>query len=276
MSDIIGQKFIQDGIVKPISSWSEKIINEPSVIYEVIRIEEGVPLFFDDYFKRLNNSFHLINKSLSLGSNDLKSMINKLLKVNGCDNGPVKLLFGFNNIVHSLACLMQAHVPNIEEYNTGVHTILLHKERINPNAKVWNQQMRDATNLELNKANAYEGILVDEEGCITEGSRSNIFFIKNGIVYTTPDEFVLPGITRKKVLQLCYSNGIEVEMKRIHSTDISIYDAVIITGTSRKVVPIKTIGTVRFSAENETMQKISKAYDDLVESYIRKEKLSLE
>ncbi len=274
MGDIVGQKFIQDGKVKPKSSFSDKIFNKPSVIYEVIRVEEGVPLFFDDYYERLNNSFRLINKSLSLTSDDLKSMINKLLEINGCNTGPVKLMFGFDDSIHNLIYLMQPHVPDIEYYNTGVHTILLHKERINPNAKVWNQQMRDATSLELKKANAFEGILVDEEGYITEGSRSNIFFIKNGIVYTTPDEFVLPGITRKKVLQLCESNEIEVEMKRIHSTDILNYDAVFITGTSRKVLPLKTIDTMKFGVEDRTMQQISKAFENLVETYIRKVKMS--
>lgn len=274
MSDIIGQKFILDGEVKPISSWNEKVLKEPSVIYEVIRVEEGVPLFFDDYFERLTNSFRLINRSFSYSSDDLKSMIKKLLEINGCNNGPVKLLFGIRVNTFSLVYLMQPHVPKMSEYISGLHTILIRKERLNPNAKVWNQQMREATNLELNKANAYEGILVDQDGYITEGSRSNIFFIKNGIVNTTPGDFVLPGITRKKVLQLCKSNKIEVEMKRIHYSEISTYDAVFITGTSRKVLPIKSIDKIRFSVKNKTMLKISKAFENFVEEYILKVKNS--
>ena len=268
MGDIIGKKFLLNTEVKPVSAWNDEIFKLPSVIYEVIRIEEGVPLFFDDYFQRLKNSFLLINKPLSFRKDDLKSMIHKLLIINGCDNGPVKLMFGSIDYKHSFIYLMQPHVPTFAEYNSGVHTILLHKERLNPNAKVWNQRMRDITTIKLKKANAYEAILVDEEGFITEGSRSNIFFIKNGIVYTTPDEFILPGITRKKVLQLCDAKTIEVRMQRIHYSEISTYDAAFITGTSRKVLPVKTIDAINFAVENDTMQKISTEFENLVSEYI--------
>lgn len=268
IGDIIGKNFLLNGDVKPVSAWNDEIFDKPSVIYEVIRIEEGVPLFFSDYFQRLKNSFLLINKPLSFSKEDLKSMILKVLEVNGWDKGHVKFLFGSDDSKHSLIYLMQPHVPTFAEYNTGVHTILLHKERLNPNAKVWNQQMRDNTIKELNKANAYEGVLVDEEGFITEGSRSNIFFIKNGLVYTTPDEFILPGITRKKILHLCDTKGIEVKMKRIHSSEVSTYDAAIITGTSRKVLPIKTIDAISFNVKNDTLQKISAEFENLVSAYI--------
>jgi len=269
MGDIIGEKFLLNGISEPISAWNDEIFDEPSVIYEVIRIEEGVPLFFDDYFKRLKTSFLLISKSLNITKDQLKSMIQELLEINGCDSGPVKLLFsGSVESKQSIIYLMEPHTPNLSEYITGVHTILLHKERRNPGAKVWNQPMRDNTNIELEKNNAYEGILVDEEGFITGGSRSNIFFINEGIIYTTPDEFILSGITRKKVLQLCDTNGIEVKKERIHSTRISTYDAVFITGTSRKVLPVKTIDSIRFSVEDITMQKISIAFENLVTDYL--------
>lgn len=274
MDDVVGGMLVLDGEAIAVSAWDDEIFRESSAIYEVIRIEEGVPLFFDDYFERLQNSFHLINQPLSFSNDDLKSMIYKLLEINGSDNGPVKLMFGINDSVYSLIYLMQPHVPTIAEYDTGVHTILLHKERLNPNAKIWNQQIRDTTNLQLKRANAYEGILLDEKGFVTEGSRSNIFFIKNGIVYTTPDEFILPGITRKKVLQLCNSMGIEVYMKRIHSSDISTYDAAFITGTSRKVLPIKTIDTINFAMENDTMQKIITEFENLVLAYIHEAKNS--
>lgn len=270
MGDNIGKKFLLNGKSKPISAWNDQIFDEPSVIYEVIRVEEGVPLFFNDYFQRLKTSFLLINKSLNISKDQLKSMIQKLLEINGCDSGPVKLLFGGSiESKQSIVYLMEPHTPNLSEYITGVHTILLHKERRNPGAKVWNQPMRDNTNMELKKNNAYEGILVDEEGFITEGSRSNIFFIKEGIVYTTPDEFILSGITRKKVLQLCDTNGIEVKKERIHFTRISAYNAVFITGTSRKVLPVKTIDSIRFSVEDITMQKINILFENLVTDYIR-------
>lgn len=269
MSDFIGHMLILDGESKPVSVWDDTVFEGTSVIYEVIRVEEGVPLFFDDYFDRLKNSFSLIKKPLSYSHNYLKWIINNLLEINGYQSAPVKLLFRYNEPMHFLAHLMDPHLPTATEYDHGVRTILLYKERLNPNAKVWNQQMRNQTIEELAKANAYEGILVNEEGFLTEGSRSNVFFIKDDIVYTTPNDLILPGITRKKVLQLCESNGIEVKMRKIHSSEILFYDAVFLTGTSRKVLPVKTIDAVKFSVDNEVMEKIIVEFENMVAKYIR-------
>jgi len=268
MHDYIGHMFISDGDIKPLSAWNEKIFNGHSIIYEVIRVEEGLPLFIDDYYKRLKNSFHLVNKQLTHSYNYLISTIYKLFEINGYTNGPVKLLFCYNEPVHFVAYLMKPYVPTLEEYNTGIHTMLLHKERLNPNAKVWIQQMRVHTIMELKKANAFEGILVNEEGFITEGSRSNVFFVKEGIVYTTPDNLILPGVTRKKVLQLCESKGIEVKRKKIHTSQISSYEAVFLTGTSLKVLPVKSIDTTYFSVNNDIISRIITEFEKLVTDYI--------
>lgn len=268
MGDLLGKMFICDGEVKPILEWKNQISEGTSIIYEVIRVAEGVPLFFDDYYERLKNSFLLINQPFIYSYDYLKKIIVSLLEINGIIDGPVKLLFQNAEPKHFIAHLMVPHVPAEGEYKIGVHTILLQKERLNPNAKVWNQKNRNQTIIEVNKAKAYEGLLVNEDGFITEGSRSNVFFIKDDVVYTSPDDLILPGITRKKVLLLCKLNGIEVKLKKIKSDEISIYDSVFLTGTSRKVLPVKTIDNINFSVKNDAMSKIITEFEKLVMNYI--------
>lgn len=274
MHDFIGHIFISDGEVKSLSAWNDEIFNGHSVIYEVIRVEEGISLFFDDYYERLKNSFLLVNKKLIYSYNYLVNTIYNLFEINKYTNGPIKLLFRYDEPAHFVAYLMKPYVPTLEEYNTGVHTMLLYKERLNPNAKVWNQQMRNHTIMELKKARAFEGILVNEKGFITEGSRSNVFFIKEGIVYTTPDDLILPGVTRKKVLQLCGSKGIALKWKKIHSSEISSYESAFLTGTSRKVLPVKSIDTTYFSVDNDIMSRIITEFEKLVTDYISQAKKS--
>lgn len=184
----------------------------------------------------------------------------------------MKFLFQYDKPEVFIAHLMDPHVPLDEEYKTGVFTIFLHKERQNPNAKVWNQKMRETTIRDLQVAKAFEGILVDEKRFVTEGSRSNVFFIKDGKVFTTPHNFILPGITREKVLKVCESCGIEVLQKRIHATNVASFDAAFLTGTSRKVLPIKAINDVQFSVNNEIMLKIIWKFENLVADYIDQQK----
>lgn len=272
MSDFLGQKFLLNGEVKSISEWNdEEFINRPT-IYDVVRVEDGVPLFFEDYYQRLINSFLLVEKKFNYSYDELIKVIDKLLEVNDYKSVPVKFLFQYTKPEAFVSFIMKPHLPLETEYATGVHTIFLHKQRINPNAKVWNQKMRNSTILELNNAEAYEGILVDENGYVTEGSRSNVFFIKDGIVYTSPNDCILPGITRKKVLQICELNGIEVIQQMIRADGVNNFDAAFLTGTSRKVLPVKAIGDIQFSVENSTMTKIILEFERLVGNYIRKAK----
>ena len=76
-------------------------------------------------------------------------------------------------------------------YTEGVKTILYYGERENPNAKIVNDNFRAKVTEEIKKSNAFEAILVDRNGLITEGSKSNIFAIKDGKLITAKAEAVL-------------------------------------------------------------------------------------
>ncbi len=65
----------------------------------------------------------------------------------------------------------------------------------------------------LQESKAYEALLVNEEGYITEGSRSNVFLIKDGVIYTPADRDVLLGITRAKVIDLIRDYGFPFQKK---------------------------------------------------------------
>jgi len=271
MSEIVGDKFILNGVEKPVSEWQE--VNESTpVIYDVVRIEEGMPIFLDDYLDRLENSFRLTKFNNKYSRITIVKTIKDLIRINDFNSGPIKLIFGCDLPEFFTAYLMHPHLPKQEEYNTGIRTILLSIERLNPNAKVWNQKLRqDIINL-LSKNQAYEAILVNNEGHITEGSRSNIFFIKGDTVFTTPENKVLQGITRKKVLEVCNKAGIRVEFKNIGVNQIQEYEVAFLTGTSRKIVPIRSIDNCKFSTINKLLQEISEGFEDLVTKYISENK----
>jgi len=167
---------------------------------------------------------------------------------------------------------MEPHLPKEEEYILGVKTVLLNEERVNPNAKIWNEDLREKSILLLEKTDTYETILVNEEGNITEASRSNIFFVKGNTIYTTPGSLVLPGITRKKVLEVCARLEIPIQYKNIRVQDLGIYDSCFLTGTARKIVPIRKIEEIEFDAKNLLVQKISTAFEDIVTEYIQNNK----
>ena len=146
--------------------------------------------------------------------------------------------------------------------------ILYFGERENPNAKIVNDNFRSGVNKEIENNNAYEAILIDRNGFITEGSRSNIFMIKNNVILTSPTKAVLPGVTRKKVLELANQLNLKVEEQEYNYKKINELDGMFISGTSPKILPIYLVNDVKLDEKNSIILKLMKAYDDSINKYL--------
>jgi len=114
--------------------------------------------------------------------------------------------------------------------------------------------------------NADEAILV-RDGLITEGSHTNIFFIKDEKVYTHPaNEHILNGVTRKIVLELCRDLEIPVVEEPIAANAISSMDEAFLTGTTTQIASIAQLGEHRFhvpDAIGKTTLKLQEAFAEL-------------
>ncbi|MFH6603877.1 aminotransferase class IV [Maribacter algicola] len=87
----------------------------------------------------------------------------------------------------------------------------------------------------------YEALLV-RNGIITEASHCNVFFVKDKVVYTHPaNEFILDGITRQIVLEICRALNLEVREEGIPLNRISEMDEAFLTGTSTQIASIRQI-----------------------------------
>jgi branched-chain amino acid aminotransferase len=125
---------------------------------------------------------------------------------------------------------------------------------------VINHALRSSIKQKLIQEEAYEAILVNENNLITEGSKSNIFFLSDDTLFTAPDDIILNGITRKHVLAICREHKIKYELKCVNADDISKYEAVFITGTSPMVLPLCCIGEVKFNTKLPLMEELRKLY----------------
>ncbi|MFB3905503.1 MAG: branched-chain amino acid transaminase [Acidobacteriota bacterium] len=90
-----------------------------------------------------------------------------------------------------------------------------------------------------------EGIALDSEGFVSEGSGENLFLIRNGKLFTSPlASAILPGITRDSVLTLARDAGYEVIEQRIPREMLYLADEVFLTGTAAEVTPVRSIDHV--------------------------------
>ena len=103
------------------------------------------------------------------------------------------------------------------------------------------------------EANGYvEGIALDVNGYLSEGSGENLFVVRNGVIYTTPlTNSVLSGITRDSVLTLARNLGIPVVEQAMPRELLYIADEAFFTGTAAEVTPIRSVDRI-LVADGET------------------------
>ncbi|EHJ01529.1 aminotransferase class IV [Clostridium sp. DL-VIII] len=238
------------------------------IIYEVLRVMDGKPIFLENHLKRMENSFKLINEEFTLTYEKISDRIKLLIKNENKDNGNIKITYGVNEKALNVFFVEHSY-PSKEMYENGVETILYFGERENPNAKIINDNFREKVNKEIRDKQVYEAILVDKNGYITEGSRSNIFMVKDNIILTSPVKAVLPGVTRGEIIGIAKKIQIQVEEVEYKYLDINKLDGMFISGTSPKVLPIRKVNDINLNPNNDIIRKLMKEYDDKIHAYIR-------
>jgi branched-chain amino acid aminotransferase len=244
-------------------------------LYEVIRVISGTPIFLERHMDRLEASARLVGSTVSSIADNIRDSIKELIRANNSPESNIKIL-AYNlesNTPDYMVYFIHSSYPTAEEYRKGVHAVLLREERSNPNAKIVNSGFKERVAEVLASTGAYEALLVNGRNEITEGSRSNLFFVKNNMVYTAPKDSVLIGITRVCIFELCEKQGVKIQETPITVPMLTEMDGVFMTGTSPKLLPISTIDELHFgSAGNPVIKALMKGYDDMLEEYIENHK----
>jgi branched-chain amino acid aminotransferase len=261
MNECFGKKLILNGKLESSDLFDNSLVYEGDSIYEVIRMVRGSPVFFYDHMERLAMSVSLKKKKMLADIETLKIDIISLSKSEKKKEINLKIVFNYNNGDENyLIYFIEPIYPSEEQYKNGVKGILFYAERKDPESKVINHKLRSSIFHKLILEGGYEAILVNENGEITEGSRSNIFFLKNDILYTAPDNTVLGGITRKHILDICAEHEIAVKMVCLKAEKLSEYEAVFMTGTSPMVLAFNSIDDKKFKVRVPLIEKLRQLY----------------
>ncbi|MBL0304440.1 MAG: branched-chain amino acid transaminase [Chitinophagaceae bacterium] len=117
------------------------------------------------------------------------------------------------------------------------------------------------------KANGFdEALLSDMNGFIAEGPGANVFYEKDGKLFTPSVGNILPGITRATVIEICEEMNIPVEEKLITTEELKEADAVFFCGTAAEVIGWESLDNVKFPKPwNDSVSKtIQNFYKDKV------------
>ncbi len=272
MDDNSGRFFNLNGNVEPISRLDDIRIPEKNVVYEVIRVISGVPLFFEKHFTRMQNSMNSTSTDLIIDENELRERIENLILATENKNCNVKVIaYNIEGKENILIYESKSNYPGVEEISKGVPVGLMHFERRNPNAKIVNNAYKVEAADRIASGGVFEVLLVNGSNQVTEGSKSNVFFISGNKVFTSPGSFVLKGITREYVFEACRRLKIEVIEKLLQLDELDKLDGLFISGTSIKVLPVCSVESYKFkSATNPLIVSIRDCFDSIIYEYIKK------
>lgn len=222
-------------------------------------------VFFEEHLNRLKKSADIIGISIKW---DIKKEVYKLISKNGDTNEfMIKLQISNDNFYIKMA----EFEGRVNDEGIDVSFI----QGLYQNELGFVKSGNYLTNILARKnLKSFEGIFVNRLGIVTEGTISNLFFIKNEVIYTPSlDLNILPGITREKIICLAKKNNFEVQDGHFGKEDLLEADAVFLTNSLMKkgLLWVKSIENIE---KNKTSQihKLEKDYYKLIEDMIQYER----
>lgn len=265
--DLDCEYYLMDGEVKEFDC--PDFDDGKTKIYEVIRLIDGKPLFLREHVERLNSSLVRINSEISVDSEMILKHINILTSGKAVNRNIKLVIIPIGDSLRIYTYFSKTSYPDDEVYSLGVRTGLFKEVRENPNVKTLNMDYKKKLENFKNENGLYEAILTDLDDLVTEGSRSNLFFVREKKVYTPKANKVLMGITRLKVIESIRNLGLEYNEIDIPVMELDKYQGAFITGTSIGVMPVHSIDGVALESQiNDTIVNIGMEYERIVKEDI--------
>lgn len=227
-------------------------------VYEVIRVYNGEMFALQGHLDRLVRSVKSIGITLPYSNEQLTGMFQELIKRNNLQLGTIYLqvtrgvaprthAFPSGNITPNLVAYTKELERPANHLKTGVNAILVEDIRwLRCDIKSLNLLGNVLAKQKAVESGCYEAIQHREE-TVTEGSSSNIFIVKNGVVITHhSNQYILKGITKDVILGLCKENGIPVEERAFTLQELKQADEVFLSSTSSEVMPVIQVNDIRF------------------------------
>ncbi|MBO8138418.1 MAG: aminotransferase class IV [Desulfotomaculum sp.] len=222
-------------------------------LFETMLVSGRGPIFFHEHMERLRNSAEFFNLSVPEPPVILRWLMD-LINVNGITEGKARISLISNNkgvgtkkLSTKLIIFAEKGIPYCEElYKKGLEIGFLSYKK-NQNSIIVKHKTANYLENILGQQEAAtkgwaEGLFLNNEDYVAEGTKSNIFIVKNSQLLT-PDtgSGILPGITRAKVMDIAREQGIVVQEKKVTVKEIFEAGECFICNSLMGIMPVKSI-----------------------------------
>ena len=242
-------------------------------LFETMRVYSGKIFRLEHHLDRLFQSARSILIELPITKNEIQSAIYAAIKLNGLSDSIVRLtvtrgeLDSGVNVDYSSPPTIVILVKPVKAiskktYKEGIGIKLYKKSAIRTQGisnkiKSCNYLSNIILRENALKENFFEAILLDHNHNVTEGTISNIFIIKNNQLKTPiTNEFVLSGIIRQAILDLCLENNIPFKEDLITERELYEADELFLTNSAIEILPVRNIN--HHKLKNRGMRPMTK------------------
>jgi len=266
------QIFSHDGIIKPLKEAQIPADSIESMygfgVYETLKVRNGMCYFTKEHVNRLLHSAGCIELEHTLSAAKIEEWVRALVLAYQEEAFNIKLLLmgGHEKMDAQLYIFPLApFFPKRAWYRDGVGVRSFLYERWMPQSKSLNMLPSYYYYRKAQSEGKYDALFVDSDGNMREGSRTNIYFLKDNQIFSPPKEDILEGVTMMSLEQAVKKTPFEIMYKKIPYTSISTYDSVFLTSTSTKIIPVNSIDAVPVQISDK-LRLIMRHYNEALDS----------
>ncbi|MFD0962072.1 aminodeoxychorismate lyase [Paenibacillus chungangensis] len=231
-------------------------------LFETFRTYGGQPYLLGSHMKRLNAGCKELGIAFFMSEEEVERWVRQLLQANGLNDGYIRLTVSAGvaelglpsaDYTEPTVLLLVKPLPAIAEEAVlrGKPLRLLNTRRNTPEGNVRFKSLHYMNNILARRellsygddiAPGTEGLMLSRDGWLAEGIVSNLFFYRAGIVYT-PDiaTGILPGVTRKRVIELAELEGLQVQEGFYTWEQLRGAEEIWMTNSIQEIVPVTTL-----------------------------------
>ncbi|OAB43465.1 aminotransferase class IV [Paenibacillus antarcticus] len=231
-------------------------------LFETFRTYNGVPFLLDKHLKRLSEDCRYLGIPYEIDLESTAAWIATVMKANSLEEAYIRYTVSAGEDVLGLPTedyncpnhfLIVKELPKMpsELYRDGKGLQRLHTRRNTPEGPIRFKSLHYMNNILAKRElmtypatirYSSEGIMLNGQGFVAEGVVSNLFFVRQGSLYTPHlDTGILPGITREIVMELSLDIGLRCEEGWYTWDDLTNAEEIWMTSSIQELVPVTTL-----------------------------------
>lgn len=253
-------------------------------LFETMRAYKGAAFAIEDHFHRLRTSADILG--LPIPNLDWPAIITELLQKNGLarqdawvrltiTRGPAQPRVLPPDLAKPTTILMvrplDPEIPVFQKRGVKIALLPFSRHGFIPEHKSLNYLPAVVGKVLAAYHGAYEGVFVRSDHILTEGTTTSVFIVRDGALWTAPEGGILPGVTRRLIIELAQRHRLRVVEREITTTDLRLASEAFLTSSMIEIIPIVAVdeAAVGKGKPGPTTVKLQKLYQGAVKDYLK-------